>query len=140
MPIDYVELIEAAEVVAEQEQMKVAMKFSLGGAMFTSCTTLIGGVVGGPIGLGVGGTLGGVLSAIYSRGKFKSVVSIIREDLSESQKLKLAEHLERAVRDFQITDLIKIALLLKSNEALYMEIFKALKFFLENEMKLQLTQ
>lgn len=87
-----------------------------------------------------GGALGGITSAIYAKGKFKSVVAIIREDLNESQKQRLAEHLEIAVRDFQITDLVKLALLLRSNQALYIAILNALKFFLENDMKYSLTQ
>uniref|UniRef100_A0A069DP84 Uncharacterized protein n=1 Tax=Panstrongylus megistus TaxID=65343 RepID=A0A069DP84_9HEMI len=140
MPIHYGELIKAAEVVAEKEEMKVTMKYALLGAGFTSCTTLLGALIAGPVGLGVGGALGGIASSVYTKGKFKSVVTIIREELNENQKQLLAEHLERAIRDFQITDLGKLVLLLRSNEALYMEIFKALKYFLENDMKYSLTQ
>uniref|UniRef100_A0A0V0GA38 Putative conserved plasma membrane protein n=1 Tax=Triatoma dimidiata TaxID=72491 RepID=A0A0V0GA38_TRIDM len=140
MPINYFELINAAEVVAEKEEMKVTMKYALGGAVFTTCTTLLGALTAGPVGLGIGGALGGIAASVYTKGKFKSVVTIIREDLNEHQKQRLAEHLERVVRDFQITDLAKLALLLKSNEALYMEIFKVLKYFLENDMKYTLTQ
>uniref|UniRef100_A0A023EYZ8 Uncharacterized protein n=1 Tax=Triatoma infestans TaxID=30076 RepID=A0A023EYZ8_TRIIF len=140
MPINYGELINAAEVVAEKEEMKVTMKYALAGAGFTSCTTLLGALIAGPVGLGIGGALGGIACSVYTKGKFKSVVTIIREDLNECQKQRLAEHLERAIRDFQITDLAKLAILITRNEALYMEIFKALKYFLENDMNYSLTQ
>ncbi|KAK9511615.1 hypothetical protein O3M35_000239 [Rhynocoris fuscipes] len=140
MPIDYRELLKAAEVVAEKEEMKVTVKYSLCGAAFVACAAVLGGIAAGPRGIHVGAAIGGVLALSYFKGKFKSVVSIIQEDLSESQKQKLAEHLERALRDFQITDFAKIVILLRSNEALYMEILKALKFFLENDMKLHVSQ
>lgn len=54
MPVNYRELINAAEVVAEEEQMKVTMKYTLAGAGFTTFTTLLGSVIAGPVGLGIG--------------------------------------------------------------------------------------
>uniref|UniRef100_A0A0A9XEA2 Protein C19orf12 n=1 Tax=Lygus hesperus TaxID=30085 RepID=A0A0A9XEA2_LYGHE len=138
MPIDSTELIEAAEIVARERNMKVALKYTTAASAFTGFTTMGGGILAGPIGLAFGAIFGGLTSAFYTHNKFKSVVEIIREDLTPEQRKMLVAHLEKAVRDVGITDVIQITTLLMTNEGLTLAIFSALQNFLTKDLNHQL--
>ena len=54
MPLDSNELLQAAEILAQNKEMKITMAVSLKSALFTGGTTFIGGVLLGPIGFALG--------------------------------------------------------------------------------------
>ncbi|XP_014242836.1 protein C19orf12 homolog isoform X4 [Cimex lectularius] len=139
MPFNTRELIEAAEVIVQQENMKVNLQTSLKGATFTGISTFIGGIFGGPIGLAVGATLGGLSSMWYTRGQFKPVILIIREDMSVTQRNKFAQHLQNSIKDLDITDAIKLATLVLQNPDLFMALKYAIVQYFEKDLHMMLA-
>ncbi|XP_068244252.1 protein C19orf12 homolog isoform X2 [Palaemon carinicauda] len=90
MPINTAEALSLVTQICEEEKLRVAVKESVKGGFIAGGATILGGLFGGPIGLAIGGTLGGCTAAYLSQGKFKSVVSIINNDLTGAQRESLA--------------------------------------------------
>lgn len=133
MPINEEELLNAAELVCEQKEVKVALKCSAACAGLSALTTFAGGLVAGPIGLVAGATIGGVTAYSLTKNKFKPVVQILREELTYSQKEQLANHLRNALKDIDITDAVKLFQVLSCGEVTVMlTIYKVVNKYLES--------
>lgn len=70
MPIDARELIEAISVLADERNVRVAVKQSGKGAIICGACCFAGGLLLGPAGLAVGGVAGGVVAYNMTKGKF----------------------------------------------------------------------
>ncbi|XP_066908571.1 protein Nazo isoform X2 [Halyomorpha halys] len=133
MPINGEELINAAELVCEQKEVKVALKCSAAGAGLSALTTFAGGILAGPIGLVTGATVGGLCAYSLTKNKFKPVVQILREELTYTQKEQLANHLRNALKDLDITDAVKLFSVISCGEVtVIITIFKVVEKFLES--------
>ncbi|XP_037792225.1 protein C19orf12 homolog [Penaeus monodon] len=91
------DLLALAAELSEQEDLRAAVTGSVKGGLIAGAVTACGGLLGGPLGLAVGGAVGGVVAAAVFRKKFKSVASIIMNDLSSTQKKKLAATLTNII-------------------------------------------
>ncbi|KAL1138683.1 hypothetical protein AAG570_008745 [Ranatra chinensis] len=139
MPVKTTELLKAAEIVAEERNLKATIKHSLAASGFTFATTLLGGLLGGPVGIFAGAVVGGGTSMIATKGKFKSVVTIIRDDLTAAQRTQLCNHLISALKDVGIEELVGIAVLVMREEALALAVMKALKTFFESDLHMTIA-
>ncbi|XP_047487659.1 protein C19orf12 homolog isoform X2 [Penaeus chinensis] len=109
MPLNTAEALSLVSQICEEEKLRVAIKESMKGGFIAGGTTMLGGLLGGPIGLAVGGTVGGLTAAYLSQGKFKSVASIISNDLTPMQREHLANSVRRIVQDVDATDAAALA-------------------------------
>ncbi|XP_047487740.1 protein C19orf12 homolog [Penaeus chinensis] len=91
------DVLALAVELSEQEDLRAAVIGSVEGGIIAGVLTACGGLLGGPLGLAVGGAVGGVVAAAVSRKKFKSVASIIMNDLSSTQKKKLVATLTNVI-------------------------------------------
>lgn len=60
MPIDTRELMEAIAIVADEQNIRVAVKQSAKGTAICAACCFAGGLLMGPVGLAVGGAAGGI--------------------------------------------------------------------------------
>ncbi|XP_063593801.1 protein C19orf12 homolog [Penaeus indicus] len=91
------DVLALAAELSEQEDLRAAVLGSVKGGLIAGVVTACGGLLGGPLGLALGGAVGGVVAAAASHKKFKSVASIIMNDLSSAQKKKLAATLMKVI-------------------------------------------
>ncbi|XP_047487654.1 protein C19orf12 homolog isoform X1 [Penaeus chinensis] len=114
MPLNTAEALSLVSQICEEEKLRVAIKESMKGGFIAGGTTMLGGLLGGPIGLAVGGTVGGLTAAYLSQGKFKSVASIISNDLTPMQREHLANSVRMFLRNRSIGDLTQASRILLS--------------------------
>ncbi|XP_068244250.1 protein Nazo-like isoform X1 [Palaemon carinicauda] len=117
MPINTAEALSLVTQICEEEKLRVAVKESVKGGFIAGGATILGGLFGGPIGLAIGGTLGGCTAAYLSQGKFKSVVSIINNDLTGAQRESLANSVRMFLQNRSVEDLAAASNLLLSPSA-----------------------
>nr|XP_053626372.1 protein C19orf12 homolog isoform X2 [Cherax quadricarinatus] len=128
MPLNTKEVLHLVEQLCEEKQLRVAVRESVKGGMLAGGTTLIGGLLGGPFGLALGGAVGGLTAAYLSQGKFKSVVSIIRHDLTAAQRQRLANSVHMFLQSWSIKDVAEASRLLLSPTAKAILLQIALQF------------
>lgn len=117
MAIPTAEILSLLSLLCEEKNFRVAVQESAKGGAIAGVSTLIGGLLGGPIGLAVGGTVGGLTAAYFSQGKFKSVASIIKEDLTIEQKEELASPVRRILSKWGLVDVAAITMFAIAPEA-----------------------
>lgn len=156
MPVNTKELIETLSVLADDHNIRVAVKNSLMGSFIMAGATFIGGVALGRAGVFVGAAAGSVLSYATS-GKvlmkllkishlkfhkflenFKSASTVFQNDFNEEQKQKLYRHIVEGFKEFELRDLEIIVALLKRDDQAQAIAIKNIKEFLENELKMQI--
>lgn len=117
MPINTTEALSLVSQICEEEKLRVCIKESVKGGFIAGGATILGGLLGGPVGLAVGGTVGGCTAAYLSQGKFKSVVSIINNDLTFAQRERLANSVRMFLQNRSVEDLAAASNLLLSPSA-----------------------
>lgn len=60
MPVDVEEFLQGVATLADNENIRFAVKQSGKGAFVCGTMCFVGGLLGGPVGMAVGGTLGGI--------------------------------------------------------------------------------
>lgn len=135
MTIDIDDIMKIPEIFVECDQVKVTIRWSLGGGAVTACCTMVGGAFGGPVGMISGAAIGSFASYFYSRNKFKSLYTVYHEDLTLHQKERLQVIINKIISDFEIKDLYKLAAALRSDKALLVLIVSAIKKFIDSEKK-----
>ncbi|XP_018319605.1 protein C19orf12 homolog [Agrilus planipennis] len=138
MPINSEELMTAVEELCAQENLTVTVKESVKGACIAGICALTGGLLGGPPGLACGGILGSIIGAVQGQGKYKSVVDIIRHDMTPTQREKFIRSLELALSDVTIEDGVKLTLLILNEPSLKLLVIRQIGNFLKNEMGIQM--
>lgn len=88
----------------------------------------------------LGGSLASITSAWMSKHKFKSVVEIIREDLTPAQKRTLTENMSRALANIKPEDYVQLATLVLTSASLKEVVMKELCGFLLKELNLRMVQ
>ncbi|KAJ8962540.1 hypothetical protein NQ318_000932 [Aromia moschata] len=83
-------LIEVCQILAEQQHLQVTVKSAAKSALITGVGAFFGALIAGPIGVAVGGTLASVTTAVATKGTYKSVVDILKNDLTPDQQGRLA--------------------------------------------------
>ncbi|XP_071532384.1 protein Nazo-like isoform X2 [Panulirus ornatus] len=138
MPINTQEVLSVVEQLCEEENLRVAFKESLKGGAIAGSSTVIGGLLAGPLGLALGGAVGGLTAAFLSQGKFKSVASIIRNDLTPAQKERLANSVWRIVDDIGPTDVLAVTSLVLQppvKERIIQEVYN----FFQSQLHMQIV-
>ena len=86
-----------------------------------------------------GASFGGLASYSATQDKFKPVAQILRDELSTSQKERLALHIQRVLNDLDIHDAVNLFITLQRSDKLVVTIFCVLKQFLESDLLLKVV-
>ncbi|RZC37967.1 hypothetical protein BDFB_011467 [Asbolus verrucosus] len=132
-------MLRVCEILAEQEELRVATNETFKGACCAFAGAVVGGLLGGPVGLGVGSAAGGAVAAYRSKGKFKSVVHIIANEMPETEKQRLAEAVNNVVRSIDATDVIALITMINANNMLKSAVLKIIKDCVTQDMGLTLV-
>ncbi|CAG9864244.1 unnamed protein product [Phyllotreta striolata] len=133
-------IMEMCETLAAQENLRVTVSESLKCGFIGGCGALAGGLLSGPIGVAIGGSVASIASAWLSRNNFKSLVDVLREDLSHAQKEKLTDCLSRALANIKPEDYLQLATLVLTSASLKEVVIKELGCFLLKELNLKMIQ
>lgn len=139
MPINTRELMDAVATLTDKENMRVTLKSSAKGAAVCGAACFAGGLVAGPVGLAIGGTLGALSAGYMSRGRFRSVGDIIRNDMSVREQEKLKDHIMTALSELHPTDIAMLLPLVMGNAAAQRAVLSTVVSFITNEMRLQIV-
>ncbi|XP_065366525.1 protein C19orf12 homolog [Calliphora vicina] len=137
MPIDGRELIEAISVLADEQNVRVTVKQSGKGAIVCGACCFAGGLLLGPAGLAIGGAAGGVVAYKMTKGSFRPLGDVIINDLTDTQKEQLVQHVTKAVQDVHPTDLVMLLPLIMNNLSIQQAVLKTVVSFVSNELRLQ---
>ncbi|XP_067640531.1 protein Nazo [Eurosta solidaginis] len=138
MPVDSRELIEAISIIANEQNVRVTMKQSTKGAMVCAASAFAGGLLLGPVGLAVGGTAGSLMAYKMTSGSFRPLADVLLNDLTDAQQEQLIRHVNKALAEFQISDLAILLPMIMSNANIQQAVLKTAKSFVSNELKLQI--
>ncbi|KAF6205508.1 hypothetical protein GE061_019681 [Apolygus lucorum] len=108
MPVNGDALLKAAVILAEQENMRLSVKWSLSTAVANSLSGLAGSCIFGPPGLGVGIIVSSLGMYFYTKNKYKPIFAILKEDLSPRQQEELIRLLQEAFHDVTLDDALLI--------------------------------
>ncbi|RZC33589.1 zinc finger protein 271 [Asbolus verrucosus] len=134
MPLSQTDILKVCEILAEQEELRVAVNESFRGASIAFGSAFVGALLAGPIGLAVGGTIGSVVAAVRSRRKFKSVVHVIMYEMPEGEKQRLAESVRNVLCSIDASDVITLLTILQSNAVLRTAIVGVIKRVVTHNM------
>ncbi|XP_020811766.1 protein C19orf12 homolog [Drosophila serrata] len=130
------ELISALSILADNENVQVTFQESAKGAAICAISALVGGLLMGPRGLAVGGSIGAIAAYGLTEGKFKSLGEIIMNELSESEREALKDHVVNAITNVRPIDAVKVVGLILSNEDIGNVALNAVKSFATERMGL----
>lgn len=140
MPVNTEEIMNVLVQLAEHENLRVTVQESAKGACIVGGSAFAGGLLGGPVGLAVGGVVGSFVSLAYGRGKYRSVAEVIMYDMTYAQKTKLAETVQKAVRDIRPEDFVLLLPLVLNDAGLKQLLIKEVTKFIQNEMTVSISR
>ncbi|KAG5882069.1 hypothetical protein JTB14_023756 [Gonioctena quinquepunctata] len=130
-------IVEACQVLAEQENMKVTLEESTKGAAIIGISALLGGLLGGKQGLLAGAAVGSAASFALGS-EFKSVFEIIRDDMTPAQRRQLAGSINSILGGMQITNAVSVLALLSRNSNLKSSVLQQIIYFFQQEMNMSI--
>uniref|UniRef100_A0A1A9X024 Uncharacterized protein n=1 Tax=Glossina brevipalpis TaxID=37001 RepID=A0A1A9X024_9MUSC len=130
MPIDNIEIIRAISVIADERMVRVTVKQCGKGAVICAASSFVGGMLLGPLGLALGGAAGGLAAYKTTQGSFRPLAEVLINDLSDTQKERLVNHVRRAVEQFHPSDLVMLAPLILNNVAIQDAVLKTIYSFI----------
>ncbi|XP_049836584.1 protein C19orf12 homolog [Schistocerca gregaria] len=133
MPLSTREIMEALAIVAEHENVKVAVRKSVTGGVITCLTTICGGLLAGRFGMALGSTVGGITAYIMNN-NFKPLPQILMEDLSVHQKEELVRSVRTVVNNIRVEDAVMLATLIVGNKTLSKTVLQLVVNFLRTQM------
>ncbi|CAL8104742.1 unnamed protein product [Orchesella dallaii] len=116
MPVNVQEIMEACEVLSRQDNLNVCIQESLKGAAMAGIGSFVGGVLMGPVGIAIGATVGGVAGSSVCK-QYKPLYQIMQE-MSEADKQRLANHMQRVLNDLDISDAVVLMALVRDPTAM----------------------
>ncbi|KAH8415344.1 hypothetical protein KR222_004881 [Zaprionus bogoriensis] len=139
MPMDTRELMEAIAIVANEQNVRVAVKQSGKGTAVCAACCFAGGMLLGPVGLAVGGTAGGLAAYIMTSGKFKPLGEIILHDLTDTQREHLVQHVAKAVAEIHPTDIVMLLPLITQSATIHQVVLNTVLSFVTTELRMQIV-
>ncbi|XP_017062931.1 protein C19orf12 homolog [Drosophila eugracilis] len=139
MPIDTRELMEAIAIVADDRNVRVAVKQSGKGAAICAACSFAGGMLLGPVGLAVGGAAGGVAAYKMTSGSFRPLGEVIMNDLTDTQREQLVQHVSKAVAEIHPTDVVMLLPLIVQNASIQQAVLNTVMSFVTNELRMQIV-
>ncbi|XP_023167190.1 protein C19orf12 homolog [Drosophila hydei] len=139
MPIDTRELMEAIAIIADERNIRVAVKQSGKGTAICAACCFAGGLLMGPVGLAVGGAAGGIAAYKMTSGTFKPLGEVILNDLTDAQREQLVQHVTTAVADVHPTDLVMLLPLITQNASIQQAVLNTIMSFVSNELRMQIV-
>ncbi|XP_017029245.1 protein Nazo [Drosophila kikkawai] len=139
MPIDTRELMEAIAIVADERNVRVAVKQSGKGAAICAACSFAGGMLLGPVGLAVGGAAGGIAAYKMTSGTFRPLGEVILNDLTDRQREQLVEHVSKAVAEIHPTDIVMLLPLIVQNASIQQAVLNTVVSFVSNELRMQIV-
>ena len=104
MVIRYNDILTLVTTLGDQEGLRVTATESAKGGLIAGAACALGGLLMGPAGLAVGGAVGGCVAAYMSSGKFKSVSSIILEDMTADVQRQLVDTVQEILSNVDAGD------------------------------------
>ncbi|XP_030378217.1 protein C19orf12 homolog [Scaptodrosophila lebanonensis] len=138
MPVDTRELMEAIAIIADEQQVRVAVKQSAKGAAICAASSFAGGMLMGPVGLAIGGAAGGIAAYKMTSGKFRPLGEVILNDLTDRQREQLVQHVSKAVAEIHPSDVVMLLPLLMNNASIQQAVLKTVVSFVSNELRMQI--
>ncbi|XP_064540266.1 protein C19orf12 homolog [Drosophila montana] len=139
MPIDTRELMEAIAIVADERNIRVAVKQSAKGTAICAACCFAGGLLMGPVGLAVGGAAGGIAAYKVTSGTFKPLGEVILNDLTDMQREQLVQHVTKAIAEVHPTDLVMLLPLITQNASVQQAVLSTIMSFVTNELRMQIV-
>lgn len=139
MPIDTRELMEAIAIVADEQNVRVAVKQSGKGTAICAACCFAGGLLMGPVGLAVGGAAGGIAAYKMTSGSFRPLGEVILNDLTDRQREQLVQHVTKAVADIHPTDIVMLLPLIAQNASIQQTVLNTIMSFVTNELRMQIV-
>ncbi|KAH8250857.1 hypothetical protein KR038_000156, partial [Drosophila bunnanda] len=133
------EIVSALSILANNENVQVTVQESAKGAAICAISALVGGLLMGPRGLAVGGSMGAIAAYGLTEGKFKSLGEIIANELSESEREALKDHVLNAITSVRPIDAVKVVGLILRNEEIGNIALNAVKSFATQRMGLSIV-
>ncbi|CAH1179152.1 unnamed protein product [Phaedon cochleariae] len=131
-------ILDVCEILAQQENLKVTVKESAKGAAIVGVGTFIGALFGGKNGLLAGAALGSA-AAMALVSEFKSVVEIIRDDMNDTEREKLARSVGSLLKGINITSVGAVVAAVSAKSGLKSKVVNEITNFLQNEMQLNVS-
>nr|XP_017101719.2 protein C19orf12 homolog [Drosophila bipectinata] len=131
-----VEILFALTIVARNENIRVTVAETAQGVAICAAGALIGGLLMGTRGLALGGAIVGLASCELAESllDFKSLADVISEDLSESERNELEEHVINAVNNITPVDVLELGFLIMTNPNIQSLAMNAVKSFATNHL------
>lgn len=82
----------------------------------------------------LGGLIGAGIAYILTKNKYVSVLYLIKHEMSEEQKRKLAEGVRKIVKDVDASDAKTLLRLIKANSNLESSIINEVSQYLQNQL------
>lgn len=138
MPLNVKQFMDGVSELTDHHNIRVAIKQSGKGAALCGATCFVGGILLGPVGLAAGGAVGGLVAAYMTRGTFRSVGDIIRNDLTDSQRERLYYHITESIREVDGSDLVTLLPLVLSATNVQQAVLQSVISFMVKEMQLRI--
>ncbi|XP_017036794.1 protein Nazo [Drosophila kikkawai] len=139
MSVSTQELIRALTILVDNENVQVTFQESAKGAAVCALSALLGGLLLGPRGLALGGGIGAIAAYGLTEGKFKSLGEIIANDLSESDREALRDHVVNAISNIRPIDAVEVVGLILRNEDIRNVALNAVRSFATERMGLTIV-
>lgn len=136
MPVNTHELMRVLCQLSEKENLRVTVKEAAKGGVIAGISTMVGGILLGPAGFFVGGAVGGCCAAYLAKGKFVPLAVIIN-NMSDKEKERLQYSIEQVLRDIDVTDLVKLSILLVNDAAIKRMVLYEVVSYFKNQMHLE---
>lgn len=133
MPIMAKDIMKLLCAIAEQKEMKVAVKHSATGSLVAGALAFLGGLVYGLPGVAIGGAMGGLFVAWMTNGRFKPIPQILME-LPPDEQEKLFKAFSEVIRHLEWTDAEQLTTLIMGSKPLKQQLMGMLVTFITREL------